>query len=232
MRASVLNEIGDLIRASKFFDVADFEITSLEQRDANKLQIVYKYDDKYYFVAVIPRAKPSSNDYKIRITEAPGEINEKETNVVDSKYSLTSSIQQWLRRVKEELHAVPIVREVNEQKQKLEEIFDRLKDVEDVAFTREEAATLKAELDSLREQLIAQIQNSSSNKSELEGKIESINNDINSLKTNVEILNKPNWLRVAIARLNKWGQSPENRAMIKDGVAIAQKLISGGSDNP
>lgn len=228
VRASFLNEIGTVISASNFFDVNDFDISTKEENRNYSLQIQYKYDRRFWFTAQIPKAK--SSDAKISVTTSPGEINEKETNSVDSKYGLSRSVGEWLVRMREELLAIPVYRQVNEQRRNLEETLKRLQDVEEVAFSREEADEIKAELDKLKEQMIEHIKSNAEGRAEQNQKIQAITNDVDALKSSVDVLSKPNWARAAITRFYKWAKDPDNRGLIKDGVEVTSKLLSGQVD--
>jgi hypothetical protein len=224
VRTSFLNEINQAISKSNFFDVNDFDVTTKEDQRAYTLQIQYRFERNFWYVAQIPRA---NSDSKISISFAPGEINAKESTAVENRYGLSKSIGEWLMRVKEELLAIPIYRQVGEQREALEEMLNRLKDMEDVAFTRTEADDLKVELDRLKEQLIEHIKTTTKNQADQTQKIQEVSNDVEVLKASVDVLSKPNWARAAITRFHKWTKDPDNRALLKDGVEVATKLLTG-----
>jgi hypothetical protein len=222
VRTSFLNEIHNAISATNFLDVIDFDIVTEEKQSYYYLLIKYKYATSFCYAANIPT---SGDD--ITFTSCPGEINKKESGKVSSKYGLSRSISEWLGRVKEELLAIPVHRQADEQRRVVEEMLNRLQNVEDVAFTREEAEELRVELDKLKQQMINHIKASTQSQAEQNAKIQTISNDVDALKANVDILNKPNWARAAISRLYKWSRDPENRGLIKDSVEVATKLLSG-----
>lgn len=227
VRASFLNEIHKAISETNFFDVNDFNISTKDEQQVTTLVIRYKYHADFWYAVNI-----SQSGSDMPFTSCPGELHKKENGKVTSKYALNISIREWLTRVREELLALPVHRQADEQRQALEDIFNRLKNVEDVAFTREEAEGLKTELDKLKEQMIEHIKAGIQNQAEQAAKIQTINNDVDALKANVNILNKPNWARTAITRLYKWSKDPDNRGLIKDGVEVTTKLLTGrGSDH-
>ena len=230
VRASFINDINQIITNTNFFHVADFDVVTKIGDRADTLQLLYRYDPRFSYVAQIPRATVDSANYKISFTAAPGEINEKENGAVADKSRLQQSIFQWLERLREELVAAPVNRVLIENKRELDAMFGRLKAVEDVAFTREEADQLKADLEKLKEQIIDQIKADFVSKEEQAAKIESITNDVNALKVSVDVLNKPNWIRAATSRFYKWSKDPSNRGLLKDGVEIATKLLTGNSE--
>lgn len=225
VRTSFLNEITNTVSATGFFDITDFEVTTKEENGFYKLTIQYKYDNRFWYVGWIPI--DTSSDKKMSATMIPGELNWRESHSLYGKSSLSSSINAWVGRLKEELLAIPVYRQVDEQRQSLEEMLKRLQDVEDVSFTREEAEELKAELDKLREQMIEHIKASAENQATQNQKIQSVTNDVDALKSSVDALSKPNWARAALSRFYKWGKDPENRKLIKDGVEVTAKLLSG-----
>lgn len=228
VRASFVNEVNSAIAGTGFFDVADFDITTkVGERAGDTLQIQYKYDSQFYFVAQIPKSTPSSSEYKISFTASPGQISVRESGTLHDKYDLTRSISDWLQREKEELFALPVYRELDQQKTQLRAMFERLKDVEDSYFSREEANILKSDLEKLREQIIEQIKADTANKEEQAQRIQDITNDVSALKASVDVLSKPNWVRAAAARFYRWSQDPNNRGLLKDGVEVATRLLSG-----
>lgn len=225
VRTSFINEITNTISASDFFEAADFNISVKATNESYRLQIDYKYNPNFWFVSSIPIE--ASGQSKISFTMTPGEINAKESDTAYGKSGLTGAINEWLGRVKEELLAIPIYRQVQEQSQSLEEMLKRLQTVEDVAFTSDEAQRLKADLDRLREQLIEQIKANAESQAEQDKKIKTISSDVDALKASVEVLNKPNWARAALTRFYKWTKDSDNRGLLKDGVEVAAKLLSG-----
>lgn len=229
VRTSFLNEVTNTVSASGFFDITDFEVTTKEESGTYKLTIQYKYDSRFWYVAWIPIDK--SSDKKMSATMVPGELNWKESHPLYGKSGLSSSISEWVARLKEELLAIPVYRQVDEQRKSLEEMFERLQNMENVSFSREEAEELKAELDKLREQMIEHIKASSENQAAQNQKIQSVINDVDALKVSVDALSKPNWARAALTRFYKWTKDPENRKLIKDGVEVTTKLLSGNVDS-
>lgn len=134
---------------------------------------------------------------------------------------IVKSIHNWLDRVKIDmlnpLQERYISQTIQDFKVQLEE---KLNEMDNSLFTKEECEELKGRLDSLEEMISVE----KNQNDELKSEIEKMKDEIEFLKDTVDKLTKKKWLRNAMLKMWTWSQKPENRKLIKSGVDTVKTI--------
>jgi len=144
---------------------------------------------------------------------------------------LNGYIKDWLKRLDEELSSIPLQRQIEEQHQEIQLIFEQLRDIPKDFISKQEAEGLSARLDELETRLTKNLQETVADQAELETKIKTISDDMSLLKENMNVLNKRNWAKALVTRTFEWAKDPVNRKLLKSGAEVAKELLLPGDIN-
>jgi len=228
LRKHYLTELNGLITKQKRFKDTDFGVLVGDDRGRYKLQITYLYEPDYQFTALIKLAADGvQGNADVEIVANPGNIFNKERFETTVRY-LNDQIEHWLSRLANELSSVPIQRQVEEQRQQIQDILNQLGDFPKEYFSQQEAETVRGKLDDLEARLIKNLEENETNRQGLEAKIKTIEADMIVLKDNMQVLNKGGWAKSFVIRAYEWSKDPLNRKLLKSGVEVAKELLVPG----
>ena len=199
----------------KFFLFEDFVIEE-PGRYVCGLRILY---DKYYF-----NIEYNDGDGKWLIRFSPGEILMEDSTVItmsEFERRIVGAIQYWLDLVKEDmLNPLEMRFIVNSIQEFKSEIDNKLNEMEDGYFTKEEGNILREKLEQIENMILNQTA-----QDEKETEILKMKEEIDFLKQSIDTLTKKKWLKNALVKMWSWGQKEENRKLIESSVE-AVKAIS------
>ena len=229
VRSTVINDIREVINRHQYFDEKDFDFVI----SSSSIKITYKYNSKYFFYCDIPTTLQTNEDIKTRIFRSPGNIANTEKYPISNSdsYGISQHVDEWLGFIKEELKAIPIYREFEEQKEILKKIEEFIDQYPDEPFTREEGEALKLKLDDLEKKLIDNLQKQEAKEEigidEMQKEIKIIKDDIEMLKTQLGILSKKNFAKKMYTRVYNWLKNPINQILLINGSKVVVELLKG-----
>lgn len=208
--------VADILSALDYdiFRIEDFEVVKVAEKDFEEISI--QYNEWYYNIVFDLKNHSCLAEY------SPGclYVKEKDQFLISTfQEKLKESILRWENSVKQELFNPLQQRFIFEQLEQFKEKLDnKLNEVDDSYFSKEEGEELKQRLEELKENFIK------ANK-ETEEELNKLRAEIDFLKTTVDTLSKKKWLRNAATKIWAWGQKKENQELIKTS-AKAIKAIS------
>jgi polyhydroxyalkanoate synthesis regulator phasin len=216
----------------------EYESRNLEENPDNttsyihQILISYNYDP-YYFIRAEMTVHSEAEHVMIvgvRMKARPGSLLSVDTDLVDSVDAVPAFIETWVKRLADELRAVPVLREFDECKEQIESMSDQLNELPNEYFARAEGEALKAKLEALEKQLIENLQKQVADEELLKKSVDAITNDITALKETIGALTKRGWARSLLVRSFDWMKDPINRKMLKSGGALAKELLLEAGD--
>jgi archaellum component FlaC len=195
-----------------FLDREDFSVDEIENKEKEPcLSIVYRTDPNFYFIFHIPTAKKrlpneSYENYWYECRMRPGHESVEELMQVGGHRGLLTEIQEWMKRLYEDIVSAPVARQLKAQDSTINQIRERLEQLPNELLSRDEIIQFRDDLDRIKAEFTAQLQQTTTDKTELTGRIDELNNDIQFLKQTLESLTKRQWGEVFWVRARKWTQ--------------------------
>lgn len=222
IRQSIKNEIYKSLDYS-IFRRDDFEITEDIEDEEYTLNI--KKDEFYFKMHFFD----SSDKYTICCS--PGQITHKyqiEKKIIYFLSNLRADIREWLERVEVELLEPVNVRYINASIESfIKDLDEKLQEVDDTYFSKEEGTQLAERLDKLEEMIKSREEVEQENK-QLSSEINKIKKELEFLKATINNTTKRKWLKAMLLKINAWRKDPNNQEIIKLGMegvkAIAQNV--------
>jgi hypothetical protein len=223
------NIVATLDKHSRF-DSSDFNIEPTRTSGGILLIIIFAIDPKYKISIKIPNSETSEKDgyrsyYHFTGSVTPGPLAYEETFAFQGEDGIYEKITTWLDCIWDELAANPIVKEVENQRHQIDDLFEKFENLDDGYFTKEEASKLKMRLDNLEETLKGQIQEETENKKAYEEQISKLHMDIDTLKQTINSYNKKGWIKSFTSKVFKWTKSSENRKLLADGYEVIREFL-------
>jgi hypothetical protein len=221
MRLALLHRILDVIDKSRGFKPQDFEITHKITSGAHAFTIAHRAFPAYCLTATVVRGK-------IQGSVSPGELAETEHFTADGRDEFLAVVRAWLDWTHQELLARPLVRQLEEQGNRIEVLCEQWERLPDEYFSRGEAAELTERLDSLHGEIAQRLAKLGMEDGKLRARMKDIEADVAFLKSTAQLLKKPHWALALARRCVGWIGDANNRAMVKDVTDIARKLLGPG----
>jgi len=232
LRDRVYKDIVITIDGHSRFDSTDFKIEYQKEQNSSAITLTIKYviEPKYKIVFKIPSSTTSDKDsygdyYAFSGKVCPGPLAYEETFSFKGEHVIYDKIKTWLNCIWEELSSNPIVKKVETHQDKINEIFEKLDTINDGYFTETEAEELKLKLDELEKNFKTQLEKNSADKKKLEGEIEKLHTDIDTLKETIGSFKKKGWLKSFTGKIFKWTTDAENRKLLKEGYSAIKILL-------
>lgn len=188
-----------------------------------KVVIKYLYVDEYKFNIGL-------GDKNVSINMCPGETIKLESYSLDKSSSIPGYIRMWVRNIENEIRLAPQIRLINEHKteldKKIEKLDEAIQSFTDEKFTKIEVEDLKTRLNKLEEEFTHKLKEEITNKEKLEREIQSIEKEVQFLKTQLDSLTKANWMKAFFVKTFKWGQ--RNPEVIKALGGMAKEMLPEG----
>ncbi|MCL2779342.1 MAG: hypothetical protein FWD73_15215 [Polyangiaceae bacterium] len=223
---------GVLGGSDPYFAAADFAVTSSRSKTRNgtpggEVQIVYRHLSDCNFTALIPGEKTKNEqqydpDYDITVRTRPGRALREEMLRVRGTSYLLREIAEWLTIVKTEASAIPINREMERQRARIDEVAARFDTIEDEYLTREEAEALSERLTTLEGQFEAKIVEMTRDEQEREKQLKHLHAELETLRGQLQTFTKSGIVRRMMATIFKIGRNP---AVQKLALEAAEKGI-------
>ncbi|MCA1027333.1 hypothetical protein LCM23_14630 [Cytobacillus kochii] len=196
-----LNKIQNKL-TTDFFNHMDFSITSHGKNYMNPLTIIikYEYNNEFKLRAEVP------NPDKINLSYSPGYMLSSETYNDIKSHEFLSKISKWLKNIQNEMKENPLTRKVDEHDQLLKNMQEKINEMEndESVFTHAEKAVMERKLEDLNEKFNAFYEEQQEANSDLESEITKLNQDIQTLKTQLSLMTKKNWFKSFSVRLYNW----------------------------
>jgi hypothetical protein len=211
------------------FDSSDFKI-KISDSYKTPVYITCTADPRFKMEFDIPTSasQDGSNGkpyYSFSGKVCPGPVSYEETFSVNGQSLIYDKITTWLNCIWEEFTSSPIVRQMEDQQNQIDEIFEKFTDIKDEFFSKEEAEDLKSKLTDLEKKLEAEIEARHLEKKETEAEKAQLKTDIDTLKQTVNTLKKKGWLKSFTTKVFKWTKDSENRKMLKDGYKVIREML-------
>ncbi|MBL0387764.1 hypothetical protein JJB07_14075 [Tumebacillus sp. ITR2] len=202
LRLTVIQDIISPVKNNKFFIEEDFVIDQQVKDGQICVNIHYKYDNSLYFNMVV--SIDFSNKASAIAQVSPGIIIKTQSIAIkelsDAKYQLSN----WLIRLEEEMKLMPLERKVFEHEDKIRKWEEVFEEVPDKYFTKQEAENLIERLEKLEKELHQKIENTVDPNLNIESELDKIHSDMSSLKEQIQILSRKNWMSSFLARALNW----------------------------
>ena len=230
VRSALLKAIYDVLMAHPYLALEDFII---EEYSNNKkepcLKIAYRYNPKLHFNFLIPKAQSKISEsswerYWFNCTMSPGRESAEETLNAEERSGLLKEIGEWTKRLYEDIVSAPIVRQFEAHSSELEQLKERLSSLPDEPLSRANLDEYREALERVKGELTEQLQKETSDKEELNQRVDELSRDIEFLKTTLETMTNRQWGEVLMVRLNKWKDKFSLR-QLAGGVKVLRKLL-------
>jgi len=237
-REKFKSEIIEVLSSKSFFSNYDFTIAANDSKKG-QISIAYNHCEKYYFIFQIPdgeRTKKGDygdvNYYLYHATIAPWEAAELESVRFESKSEFLKGLNRWLGFLEEDLTSSPTNRKLKSMEEKMSSYSEMIDEIEGEYFSQEEADSLKNKIDELHVKMTESINNLDKDSNEKARTIRELKQEIEGLKTKIEILDKKGALKSLVGRILVWTSKPENQKLIGDGTTFVKGLIDDPSQTP
>ncbi|WP_063668326.1 hypothetical protein [Aliivibrio fischeri] len=233
LRLKFKEKIGTVLSSNSFFSLYDFIISESK----SSVKIEYGIDPRYCFSFVIPSSQSSIKDmygtnkniYIYRAEISPWETAIKENTEFESQDLLLNGISRWLTFLKEDLNSTPTLRRIERIEEKFLEFSKKADSFNGEYFTVEESENLKAKFEELSKKMEDAINTLSIQSEEKTERINTLQEEIESLKCKLDILDKRGVIRSFVGQLMQWSSKSENQTLIEGAGAIAKELIEQNS---
>jgi hypothetical protein len=229
LRDKLIQDLREKLGSIKGFAPDDFVIINQAKADGTSLLTVrYRFEPQFQCIATIPATTDSDGLYDIKLSTRPGEMAVAENRRAYTWDGLIESIKQWELRVREEMKAAPLAREMEQNARELEQLLQSYATLDESYFSREEAADLAARLEELERRMAEHIHSSAANKQEEEAKLTNVHAEIQVLKETLATHSKRGWAGKALVRVHAWLKDPDNQNLLKSSAEVARILLPPG----
>lgn len=159
---------------------------------------------------------------------SPGRVLMSEEEKVRDWMEVRNLVAMWVGHVYDELTSNPILRQVDEVNEQLEELLAAVNAMPDEYFSREEAEQLEKRLDDLEAQFKQYIDESDAEATEKDAQISKLEEDIEFLKKAAPNLTKRSFGRSVWNRFRGFANSPAGQVLIAAGSAETVKMLGEG----
>jgi len=226
LKLSFRTEIRESLGKGRFHG-EEFLIEQKEHQSSVTLSISYRFDSEFFFRAEIPNIMGQRNEViTISILTCPGIMSQKENSMVKESYELLTAINEWTKRVYEELNARPIYRDLAENQEEIEELINRVNELPDEYFTKEEAQEMKHKLDDLEQSFLLKLHEIISDQNDLKKRERELHSEIESLKMTIDLLKKPGWAGTMLIRFSDLFKDSETKKLLRSGaIEVGKQLL-------
>lgn len=234
IRAKVRKDIIETLEAHTRFEHADFKLETSKIAKGVQLKITYLIDTRFYISFVIP-SSITGDDYNAHYmfsgSACPGPVSFDESFSFKQEHEIYSRIKSWQNAIWEEVSTTPLIKLFNEQQQQIDEIYEKLKDVSDELFSKQESEDIKTRLTDLEKKLTEEIENNTKDKDVLQEQINQLHTDISTLQQTVDSFTKKSWFKSFASKVFRWTKDGENRKMIGDGYKVLKEFLPADIKN-
>jgi predicted nucleic acid-binding Zn-ribbon protein len=136
-------------------------------------------------------------------------------------------MEKWLARLDDEIEALPTVRRLEELAQRISDIEDAIKDLPDTYVTREQADELRRHLDDLEARWTAHMRETEAKAADLEERVSKLHAEIEMLKQVVDTATVRGLARLVAVRVWRYAKSPETPQQIATACESVKALTDG-----
>ncbi len=241
-KAGIIKEIKEEIERHPYFHSDDFQIVNESFRSRNSvgatLLVKYRFQDKYQFRAVFSgkteRVKEEDNylgrketieKKVIAISISPGELMSTENRNVYGYSGLESAFSNWLDNLRDELRSIPIIMQIEQQQEEINNLLENVENLSDDFFTREEADALVEKMDKLEEMIRQSIRDALKDEKIIEKRLREIERDFEVLREQISTLTKRGWAGSFTIRYNEWKKNIGDFNLLQAGIQSVKGLL-------
>jgi hypothetical protein len=215
LRKSLETKILAAIEASPFTAI-DFDVATGGKPGTPILRIDFRHHPSYT-LEVFERL---NNEIHVEIS--PGAHKLRERHLISSLGDIPDEVKQWTRHIRDELRTtVPVYAELDALREKVDRHIEEHVSNPNEPFAVHEAAELAQKLD----EMIARFVEMEARHELTEQELKRLQQEVTSLKVNVESYPKGTWYRTAAAKLwdvtSKVASSKESRQVLADSARKA-----------
>jgi hypothetical protein len=222
-----IRELHEALRQSDYFRSGDFHMVTTGGERGTILLFEYRYDPTMMLKVVVPAEKNGDDIFLMSGEVCPGEVSAVEPVHFGGLDALKRGVVDWLGRVKGEILAEPVLRQIMEQEERLAQFRFQLTALPDEYFSMEEAGQLRQRLDDLERRLSENLKANVADRSDLSARLKEVAADVRMLKDSAGSLTKPGWVGALGTRTFNWLRDPVNRKLMVSGADVAKELLAG-----
>ena len=239
IRASLLRSISDALEAHPYFAAEDFDVKQFDatEDEFDSVRIEYRHERKFFLAATIPNTKLKKPDgtgrgsYRISAEISPGEMGATETVEFSGQKQFIGGIETWIGWLDEEIKALPINRQIEDQRQKIAAMEVELASMPDEYLSVQEATSIKERIDALETLLRSNLEASGGDKAAVEGMVTRLHAEVEALKTQVDALKLPRVVAAVMSRVASWTRVPVFQTALGAGPgSVARRLVGKAPD--
>ncbi|MGX6444257.1 hypothetical protein ACWM35_13705 [Neobacillus sp. K501] len=194
-------QIEEALKSTHFLP-EDFNITTKDYSGYVRLTIAYNYMPEFSFYSNIFK-----EEEKFTTEFTPGKITKVTRKKDLDSYEFFESIEEWLDNAYTEMNSIPLARKVKEQEEVLKSFQEKIQAMDEAGekhFTKKEGEELRNRLDKLEEYLSESIKERTESENNQKKEISALHSEIDTLKTQLEILSRKNWFLSLSTRMYNW----------------------------
>ena len=231
LRVSVKTAILQILHDSDTFVVTDFELTSESVSNGAKMRLTYRHGNGY-FHAQFPN-KQSRTDkgvtyHNVTLQFSPGRLNLIETGTADGEDSLLQEIKEWAERLRVDLMTTPIGREIEEQEQRIQDLYDKIGLKDDEPLAPKETQSLIERIRDLERRMAENIEKHEKDQASIKWRVEELHQQVEALCVIVQQSTKKGAIRALLGRVFSWSKKKENQQLLKDASSTIVGLLGSG----
>lgn len=187
--------------------------------------IEYLHAEGYQFVAQIYSGR--SVPFQAETREAPGYLTVVDECSYHGESALSSAMSEWLARLDEEIAALPTARRLEELAQRISDIEDAIKDLPNAYLTCEEADVLRRRMDDLQARWTEHMRQAEADQADLDEQISKLHAEMEMLKQVATTTTVRGLARLLAVRVWPYAKSPDTPRQIAAACQTAKALKEG-----
>jgi sulfite reductase alpha subunit-like flavoprotein len=248
IRNSLYKKIIEALNYGKILIYSDFSINAKDEYESTIVRVTYECgDDDEFFEAKIPNSKSeieketatSSSivgmstktyyktelQFEIELDFSPGILSTHETMKVEGSKKMLEELNNWVIRISEDIKNGVLYRELDNQKKKISEIDNMVKNLPDEYANSEQIDKLKKYIKNLSAKLIDEIKKLKINAKEKEKKIFDLEKQFEVLQERVETTKIKKIFRTLLSRLYQIASDPDLPQLIDNTQETIQNFL-------
>lgn len=247
IRHSLYKKIIEALNYGDTLVYSDFSINVNDVYEATTVKIKYECGNEEFFEAKIPNSKSeiekekstTSNmvgmntktyyktelQFVIELEFSPGVLCTRETIEVEGDKKMFEEMNNWVKRISEDIENGALYRELDKQKKKISEIENMVKSLPDEFANAEQIEKLNKYIKNLSTKLIDEIKKLKIDAKEKEKKIQSLEKQFEALQNRVETTKIKRMFRTLLSRIYQVASDPDLPQFIENTQETIQNFL-------